>query len=423
MPIIRLQSPNRQLRRLVHGKGTAHTVDTVDRCDRPPRRAGGDGCSRVRRSRPTRSSSPRSRPRSTPSTPSSTDLDNQAEIATEEFNQASVQLERTTAQVDTAQNDLDNTRAALASRTRSSPSASPTSTATATSPPSKSCSTPSRSATSSARVKFLNTISLSDASKAAGLKAQKQLTETQLEQLQAAQAKAQELSFELKAREIEVQLRIAEQQKLLDSSRQTSATSSTRKRAERQDQQIPAPAGALGRSKDGHRRHAGHPGRDRARLPRRPVPLGRRDAVAASTAPASCSTSSRSTACNCRTTPAPSSCWARRSRSRRSQPGDVVFFGSPVHHVGIYVGGGYFIHAPAHRRLRQDQQARRPQRLRRRPPLPVGHAYRSDRARRARGQQRAERGALELCLRTPPARATRSAASNSLHSRPRVRMR
>ena len=28
------------------------------------------------------------------------------------------------------------------------------------------------------------------------------------------------------------------------------------------------------------------------------------------------------------------------------KPGDVVFFGSPVYHVGMYVGAGYFIHAP-----------------------------------------------------------------------------
>jgi peptidoglycan hydrolase CwlO-like protein len=28
------------------------------------------------------------------------------------------------------------------------------------------------------------------------------------------------------------------------------------------------------------------------------------------------------------------------------RPGDVVFFGSPIHHVGIYMGGGYYIHAP-----------------------------------------------------------------------------
>ncbi len=32
--------------------------------------------------------------------------------------------------------------------------------------------------------------------------------------------------------------------------------------------------------------------------------------------------------------------------AQRPAAGDVVFFGSPIHHVGIYVGGGYFIHAP-----------------------------------------------------------------------------
>jgi cell wall-associated NlpC family hydrolase len=28
------------------------------------------------------------------------------------------------------------------------------------------------------------------------------------------------------------------------------------------------------------------------------------------------------------------------------QPGDLVFYGSPIHHVGIYIGGGSYIHAP-----------------------------------------------------------------------------
>jgi peptidoglycan DL-endopeptidase CwlO len=27
-------------------------------------------------------------------------------------------------------------------------------------------------------------------------------------------------------------------------------------------------------------------------------------------------------------------------------PGDLVFFGSPIHHVGMYIGGGYYVHAP-----------------------------------------------------------------------------
>lgn len=30
----------------------------------------------------------------------------------------------------------------------------------------------------------------------------------------------------------------------------------------------------------------------------------------------------------------------------RLRPGDLVFFGSPVHHVGIYVGSGEYLHAP-----------------------------------------------------------------------------
>lgn len=35
--------------------------------------------------------------------------------------------------------------------------------------------------------------------------------------------------------------------------------------------------------------------------------------------------------------------WVDRSNL---QPGDLVFFGSPIHHVGIYAGNGTFIHSP-----------------------------------------------------------------------------
>jgi cell wall-associated NlpC family hydrolase len=30
-----------------------------------------------------------------------------------------------------------------------------------------------------------------------------------------------------------------------------------------------------------------------------------------------------------------------------AQPGDLIFYYSPISHVGIYLGGGQLIHAPA----------------------------------------------------------------------------
>lgn len=36
---------------------------------------------------------------------------------------------------------------------------------------------------------------------------------------------------------------------------------------------------------------------------------------------------------------------ARVSRANL-QPGDLVFFGSPIHHVGMYIGGGKMVHSP-----------------------------------------------------------------------------
>ena len=48
----------------------------------------------------------------------------------------------------------------------------------------------------------------------------------------------------------------------------------------------------------------------------------------------------------CRTTRARSSCSGSKVAYADLAPGDVVFFGSPIHHVGMYIGGGYFLHAP-----------------------------------------------------------------------------
>ena len=35
-----------------------------------------------------------------------------------------------------------------------------------------------------------------------------------------------------------------------------------------------------------------------------------------------------------------------RVATKDLRPGDLVFFGSPVYHVGMYIGGGYFVQAP-----------------------------------------------------------------------------
>lgn len=36
----------------------------------------------------------------------------------------------------------------------------------------------------------------------------------------------------------------------------------------------------------------------------------------------------------------------RRVSAADLQPGDLVFYGSPIHHVGMYIGGGMIVHAP-----------------------------------------------------------------------------
>ena len=54
----------------------------------------------------------------------------------------------------------------------------------------------------------------------------------------------------------------------------------------------------------------------------------------------------RGRASACRTRRPCSRRWARRCRRADLQPGDLVFFYSPVSHVGIYIGNGQMVHAP-----------------------------------------------------------------------------
>jgi cell wall-associated NlpC family hydrolase len=36
----------------------------------------------------------------------------------------------------------------------------------------------------------------------------------------------------------------------------------------------------------------------------------------------------------------------RRVSSADLQPGDLLFYGSPIHHVAMYIGGGQLVEAP-----------------------------------------------------------------------------
>ena len=104
------------------------------------------------------------------------------------------------------------------------------------------------------------------------------------------------------------------------------------------------PAGDLRRrrsaSADARRRR-----RDRDALPRRPVRLGRRLAERLRLLRARRCTSTRRSASRSRTTRRCSTATARRSPAHQLAPGDLVFFNG-LGHMGIYIGGGQFIHAP-----------------------------------------------------------------------------
>ena len=140
-----------------------------------------------------------------------------------------------------------------------------------------------------------------------------------------------------------------------DAARQLQMAREAQARLAAQQQRLPAAAVDHGRRRLGDRAGGGHgrcaaarrtatspTSRCRSSARRTCGPARRR---ADSTARASSCGRTRRSASRSRTPRTRSTATASRSRATSSQPGDLVFFDG-LGHVGIYIGGGQFVHAP-----------------------------------------------------------------------------
>ncbi len=196
------------------------------------------------------------------------------------------------------------------------------------------------------RIKFLNTIGIRDADIAASLKAQKELLETQLAELRQSQDVARSLEFELKARQIEVLLRIQERQQMLANAQKDLLELLDSEAARRSQEEAVLLAQVLsGASEKGIVVAPGSP--VETALAYHGVPY-----LWGGETPSGFDCSGlvlyvfRQHGVNLPHYSGSQFLLGEKVAPAALMPGDVVFFGSPIHHVGIYVGGGYYIHAP-----------------------------------------------------------------------------
>lgn len=196
------------------------------------------------------------------------------------------------------------------------------------------------------RLRFLNAIGESDADIAATLRAQRDQIGQTAEDLKSAEQKASELEFTLKARQIEVLLRIEDRQKLLAEAETDLLELLDSEAGHRQSEEAAFMREILsGANKAGITVEPGSPIETALAYHGIPYLWG----------------GATPSAFDCsglvlyvfkqHGVSLPHYSRAQFAMGEKIAPssleaGDVVFFGSPVYHVGIYVGSGYFLHSP-----------------------------------------------------------------------------